>query len=173
MNKQERIIVVLIGLLATTIALLVFSKFTPSPKENPVVIERVRCESGDYRDARRRRAWDIREVVQVEHEKSYAETMPDLSAESTYPYGYDPAWLTEERWSNFTDEYPNVDEIVSVVVSRTLDTNVFVVFLVDVDGETTALWTNGVEEEELIPVLSISPSLRSYPPSLYGPGVDQ
>ena len=166
MNKQERIIVVLIGLLATTIALLAFSNLNPLPTVGDhVLIESARCESGDYRDARRRRAWDIREAAQVEHEKASAETMPDLTPGSTYPYGYDPAWLTEKRWSNFTDEYPNVDEIVSVVVSRTLDTKEIVIYLIDVDGRTISLWTNGVDEEEEIPVRSISP--------LYGPEVDQ
>ena len=166
MNKQERIIVVLIGLLATTIALLAFSNLNPLPTVGDhVLIESVRCESGDYREARRRRAWDAREAAQVEQEKASAETMPDITPGSTYPYGYDPAWLTEKRWSNFTDEYPNIDEIVSVVVSRTLDTKEIVIYLIDVDGRTISLWTNGVDEEEEILVRSISP--------LYGPEVDQ
>ena len=103
--------------------------------------------SQEVRLSNRRRAWEARQVLQIEAEKAHG-----------YPYGYSAEYLAQRRWENYKKErYPNVSEIVRVFVNRTSDTNEITIHLIDVDGKQVTLWTNGKEGEATLHITAITP----------------
>ena len=99
----------------------------------------------DSKLSKRRRAWEVRQVLLIETQKDY-------------PYGYSPEQVATMRWNNYRkEEYPNVSELVKVYVNRASDTNDIVIHLTDVDGRTVTLWTHSGELKKSIDITTITP----------------
>lgn len=68
-------------------------------------------------------------------------------------------FLKSERWKNEQKNalaYPEVRNLVSVIITRTPDTGDLTMSLFDVDGITCTLWLKGSQEQKLLRIHSIT-----------------
>jgi hypothetical protein len=68
------------------------------------------------------------------------------------------AWLTETRWKNWQKtaaELPHIANIITVSLSKTSDTEEWIIGMVDADGKAVSIWL-GTGKKDGGPVRSIT-----------------